>query len=115
MNQRIDEAAIVRAAADIIVSEGKITLVFTENSVTVKLPTTRKLAEHFDVQNYYILPFFTLMEENGLIKRIEREGIFTTEKGSNVLFNVLREKHEAQTAKMLGRPVLDSLLKRLSS
>jgi DNA-binding transcriptional regulator YhcF (GntR family) len=115
LNQRIDEAEILKAAADIIVSEGKIVLVFTENSVTVKLPTTRRLAEHFDVQNYYILPFFTLMEENGLIKRIEREGIFTTEKGSDALFNVLRERHEAQTVKMLGRPVLDSLLKRLSS
>ena len=68
------------AAIRIQVMERSISLTFTENSVRIKFPTTRRLAEFLDVPHYYILPYFAMMEEEELITRAERVGILTTSK-----------------------------------
>lgn len=106
----LSEDSIFEASAEILVEESKIAVVLGKDSIRIKLPTTRKLAERFGVPNYYALPFFSIMEEKKLIKRIEREGIFTTNEGSKKLLEILKEKGAEE---ILGGGLLHALMERV--
>lgn len=101
------------AAIRIQVMERSITLTFTENSVHIKFPTTRRLAEFLDVPHYYILPYFAMMEEEELITRAERIGILTTAKGSRKIIALVQENYQKEVAEILG-PEIYSVLTRCS-
>jgi DNA-binding transcriptional regulator YhcF (GntR family) len=58
--------------------EQAINLIITPSGIQFRLPTTRNLAKSLDVSHSYILPFFGVMEEEGLVTREERVGILTT-------------------------------------
>ncbi len=105
----LSEDGIFEASAEILVEEGRVAVVFRKDSIMIKLPTTRRLAERFGVPNYYALPFFSLMEEKKLIKRIEREGVFTTNEGSRKLLGILKEKG---AEKILGEELLHALMEK---
>jgi len=70
------------AAIRIQLLERSITISFADNTIRVKFPTTRRLAEFLDVPHYYVLPYFAMMEQEELVTRAERIGILTTAKGS---------------------------------
>lgn len=97
------------AAIRIQIEERSISLTFTENSVRIKFPTTRRLAEFLSVPHYYILPYFAMMEEEELITRAERVGILTTAKGSRKMLSLMRQNHDGEVREILG-PEVFSLL-----
>ncbi len=101
--------ALFDAAVRIQVMEKSISLTFVENSVRIKFPTTRRLAEFLNVPHYYILPYFAMMEEEALITRAERVGILTTEKGSRKMLALMAEQYSGEIRDILG-PAIFSFL-----
>jgi DNA-binding transcriptional regulator YhcF (GntR family) len=100
------------AAVRIQVTERSISLTFTENSIRIKFPTTRRLAEFLDVPHYYILPYFAMMEEEELITRAERIGILTTTKGSRKMLALMKEKYAGDMKEILGPEIFSFLAKK---
>ena len=90
------------AASRSQVLERAICLTLSEDSVRIKFPTTRRLAEFMGVPHYYVLPYFAQMEEQDLITRAERVGILTTPKGSRKMLALVREKYAGEMKKILG-------------
>jgi len=69
-----------------------------------------RLAEHLKVPHYYVLPYFAEMEENGLIRRVERVGISTTPAGTALLVSLMTSRHPAEAASVLGTNIFSELL-----
>ena len=65
------------AAVRIQVEERSVSITFTRDAISIKFPTTRRLAEFLDVPHYYILPYFAMMEQEELVTRAERVGILS--------------------------------------
>lgn len=102
--------ALFDAAIRIQLIERSITLTFTENSVRIRFPTTRRLAEFLEVPHYYILPYFAMMEEEELITRAERVGILTTDKGSRKMLSLMRQKHDSEVREILSPAIFNALM-----
>lgn len=100
------------AAIRIQLLERSITISFADNTIRVKFPTTRRLAEFLDVPHYYVLPYFAMMEQEELVTRAERIGILTTAKGSKKMIERMQEKYRNETGEILGNAIFDELLKR---
>ena len=97
------------AAIRIQIMERSISLTFTDDSVRIRFPTTRRLAEFLDVPHYYILPYFAMMEEEDLITRAERVGITTTAKGSRKLLTLMHENYAVEMQEILGKKIFSAL------
>ncbi|OPX62337.1 hypothetical protein [Methanoregula sp. PtaB.Bin085] len=100
------------AAIRIQLLERSITIAFADNTIRMKFPTTRRLAEFLDVPHYYVLPYFAMMEQEELVTRAERVGILTTAKGSRKMIELMKEKYRKETGEILGKEVFDDLLRR---
>jgi hypothetical protein len=61
------------AAVRIMIHENSVSVTFTPDSVSIKFPTTRRLAEFLEVPHYYILPYFAMMEQEELLR--EQRGL----------------------------------------
>ena len=77
-------------AVRIMVQERAVTISFSGDSIRIKFPTTRRLAEFLDVPHYYVLPYFAQMEQEELVTRAERVGILTTTKGSKKMVEIMQ-------------------------
>jgi DNA-binding transcriptional regulator YhcF (GntR family) len=100
------------AAVRIQLLERSITIAFADNTIRMKFPTTRRLAEFLDVPHYYVLPYFAMMEQEELVTRAERIGILTTAKGSRKMIDLMQEKYAKETVEILGAAVLKELRKK---
>lgn len=100
------------AAVRIQLLERSITIAFADNTIRIKFPTTRRLAEFLDVPHYYVLPYFAMMEQEELVTRAERVGILTTAKGSRKMIELMREKYQNEAREILGSAIFSELLKR---
>jgi Mn-dependent DtxR family transcriptional regulator len=100
------------AAVRIQLLERSITITFTDNTLRMKFPTTRRLAEFLDVQHYYVLPYFAMMEQEELVTRAERIGIMTTAKGSRKMIGLMQEKYCNESSGILGSAIFEELLKK---
>jgi DNA-binding transcriptional regulator YhcF (GntR family) len=100
------------AAVRIQLLERSITITFTDNTIRIKFPTTRRLAEFLDVQHYYVLPYFAMMEQEELVTRAERVGIITTAKGSRKMVGLMQEKYRNECSDILGQAVFEELFKK---
>jgi DNA-binding transcriptional regulator YhcF (GntR family) len=100
------------AAVRIQLLERSVTISFTDNSIRIKFPTTRRLAEFLNVPHYYVLPYFAMMEEEELVTRAERVGIMTTSKGSRKMIGLMQEKYRTQISEILGVAIFKELLKK---
>ncbi len=89
-----------------------ITIRFSKNAFRIRFPTTRKLATHFQVPHYYVLPYFATMEKEKLIKREERVGISTTMNGSRKLIDIMVTKYKKETEAILGTSLFNEIQKR---
>lgn len=89
-----------------------ITIRFSKNAFRIRFPTTRKLATHFQVPHYYVLPYFATMEKEKLIKREERVGISTTMNGSRKLIDIMFTKYKKETEAILGTSLFNEIQKR---
>jgi len=101
------------AAVRIQLLERTITVAFDDNTLHMKFPTTRRLAEFLDVPHYYVLPYFAMMEEEELVTRAERVGIFTTAKGSRKMTDLMREKYRKETEEILGPVIFQGIIKKI--
>jgi DNA-binding transcriptional regulator YhcF (GntR family) len=100
------------AAVRIQLLERSITISFADNTIRMKFPTTRRLAEFLDVPHYYVLPYFAMMEQEELVTRAERVGILTTAKGSRKMIDLMKEKYTKETVEILGAAVFKELQKK---
>jgi DNA-binding transcriptional regulator YhcF (GntR family) len=100
------------AAVRIQLLERSVSISFTGNSIRIKFPTTRKLAEFLDVPHYYVLPYFAMMEEEELVTRAERVGIMTTARGSRKMIDLMQENYLKETEGILGAAMFEELRKK---
>jgi Mn-dependent DtxR family transcriptional regulator len=100
------------AAVRIQLLERSITITYADNTIRMKFPTTRRLAEFLDVPHYYVLPYFAMMEQEELVTRAERVGILTTSKGSRKMIELMQEKYHTESCEILGTAVFKELLKK---
>ena len=101
------------AAVRIQLLERSITVSFADNSIRMKFPTTRRLAEFLDVPHYYVLPYFAMMEQEELVTRAERVGIMTNAKGSRKMVELMRENYRKETSEILGQVIFEELLRKI--
>ena len=97
------------AAIRIQAEERSISLTISDNSVRIKFPTTRRLAEFLNVPHYYILPYFAMMEEEELITRAERVGILTTAKGTEKMLALIHDQYAGEMEQILGPAIFSAL------
>ena len=100
------------AAVRIQLLERSLSISFADNTIRMKFPTTRRLAEFLDVQHYYVLPYFAMMEQEELVTRAERVGIMTTAKGSKKMIDLMQEKYRHECMDILGAAIFDELRKK---
>ncbi len=90
-----------------------VTVTLTRDSVGIKFPTTRRLAEYLEVPHYYVLPYFAMMEQENLVTRAERVGIITTETGSRKYFAMLTRDFPVEAAEIFGPSILQEILEKV--
>ena len=100
------------AAVRIQVEERSVSITFTRDAISIKFPTTRRLAEFLEVPHYYILPYFAMMEQEELVTRAERVGILTTAKGSRKMIALMNEQYQQEIEAILGRAIFSELAQR---
>lgn len=103
------------AAIRIQLTERSISITFAQDTIRIKFPTTRRLAEFLEVPHYYVLPYFAMMEQEDLVTRAERVGIQTTVKGSRKMIDLMKEKYLRETEDILGMPVFQEIIKKFPS
>ncbi len=103
------------AAIRIQLMERSITLSFFENTVRIKFPTTRRLAEFLDVPHYYVLPYFAMMEQEELVTRAERVGIYTTGKGSRKMVAVMTAHYQKEIEGLIGQTIFQEILRKVTT
>lgn len=81
--------------------------------LSVKFPTTRRLAEYLSVPHYYVLPYFAMMEQELLVTRAERVGIMTTSRGTEMLFSMINDRYLSEVVEILGKELFEQLLQRV--
>ena len=101
------------AAVRIQLLERSITISFADNTIRMKFPTTRRLADFLDVQHYYVLPYFAMMEQEELVTRAERVGILTTAKGTRKMVELMREKYLNESNEILGSAIFEDVLRKI--
>lgn len=104
---------LFNAAVRIQLLERAITISFADNTIRMKFPTTRRLAEFLDVPHYYVLPYFAMMEQEELVTRAERVGILTTAKGSRKMIDIMRDKYIKESQEILGPVIFEGILKKV--
>ena len=106
--------ALFDAAARIQLEEERvISFVFSENGISIRFPTTRRLAEYLGVPHYYVLPFFAMMEQEALVTRAERVGILTTPTGSSKLFLLILDRYREKAETILGKPIIEEIARSI--
>lgn len=102
---------IFRASVQIqLLEEHTLNLIFGLDGIHIKLPTTRKLAEYLKVPHYYVLPYFAMLEEQGLVTRAERVGVLTTPDGTKKFLEVVFDKFENEAKSILGQEIFNTLM-----
>jgi hypothetical protein len=89
-----------------LLEEKTLTLVFSPEGLSIKFPTTRRLADELGVPHYYVLPYFAMMEQEDLVTRAERVGIMTTLKGSRKYIGMLTGSLRFEAESLLGSGIL---------
>ena len=101
------------AAVRLQLLERSITISFADNTIRMKFPTTRRLADFLDVQHYYVMPYFAMMEQEELVTRAERVGILTTAKGTRKMIELMREKYLKESNEILGSAIFEEVLRKI--
>lgn len=96
-----------------VLEEKSIAFVFSESGISIRFPTTRRLADYLGVPHYYVLPFFAMMEQEALVTRAERVGILTTTKGTEKLVRLFLERYRSPAEAILGPEILDQVSRRI--
>jgi hypothetical protein len=106
--------AIFEAAIRIQLGEEKgLSLHFSDRGLSVKFPTTRRLAEFLNVPHYYVLPYFAMMEQDQLVTRAERVGIMTTIQGTKKIILMMNQQYRDEAIALLGPEIFEYIVKRV--
>jgi DNA-binding transcriptional regulator YhcF (GntR family) len=109
----LDIEAIFAAALDIQLNiEKSISITFSPSGVSIKFPTTRRLAEFLEVPHYYVLPYFAMMEQDALVTRAERVGIMTTTKGTQKLIGLMIQRYREESEALMGPVIFEEIIRR---
>ncbi len=103
------------AAVRIQLEERAVTVSFNENTIRIKFPTTRRLAEFLDVPHYYVLPYFAMMEQEELVTRAERVGIYTTGKGTRKMVAVMTAHYQNEIEGLIGQTIFQEILRKVET
>jgi len=103
------------AAVRIQLEERAVSVSFTENTIRIKFPTTRRLAEFLDVPHYYVLPYFAMMEQEELVTRAERVGIYTTVKGTRKMIAVMTAHYQTEIEGLIGKTIFQEILRKVET
>ena len=103
------------AAVRIQLLERTIAITFTENSVRIKFPTTRRLAEFLEVPHYYVLPYFAMIEQEELVTRAERVGIYTTDKGTRKMVALMTPHYQKEIEGLIGQTIFQEILRKIEA
>jgi DNA-binding transcriptional regulator YhcF (GntR family) len=103
------------AAVRIQLKERAVTISFTENTIRIKFPTTRRLAEFLDVPHYYVLPYFAMMEQEELVTRAERVGIYTTDKGTRKMVALMTAHYQKEIEGLIGQTIFQEILRKIEA
>ena len=103
------------AAVRIQLEERAVTISFTENTIRIKFPTTRRLAEFLNVPHYYVLPYFAMMEQEELVTRAERVGIYTTGKGTKKMVAVMTAHYQKEIEGLIGQTIFQEILRKVEA
>ncbi|HWQ66675.1 MAG TPA: hypothetical protein VN372_07375 [Methanospirillum sp.] len=95
-----------------LTEERAISLSFTSEGISIRFPTTRRLAEYLEVPHYYILPYFAMMEEQELVTRAERVGILTTNAGSSRIIRLMKDDYPKESSAILGDEIFRDICAR---
>lgn len=110
----LDIDTIFDAAIQIqLTIEKSISVNFSSSSISIKFPTTRRLAEFLNIPHYYVLPYFGMMEQENLVTRAERVGIMTTPKGTVKLVKMMMERYPAESEKLLGPTIFQEIVRQV--
>ena len=110
----LSEAGIFDTAVEFMLRVDRgITIRFIAGSIAIQFPTTRKLADYLKVPHYYILPYFAMMEKDGLITRVERVGISTTLQGTRKVIEQMATRYREEIEELLGPELFTDLQKRI--
>jgi hypothetical protein len=96
-----------------LLDDQALSLVFTPDGISIRFPTTRRLADELGVPHYYVLPYFAMMEQDDLVTRAERVGIMTTRKGSRKFLGMLVGEYGDRAASLLGPVIFAEIQKRM--
>jgi Mn-dependent DtxR family transcriptional regulator len=108
--------AIFIAALDIQLKvENTISITFSSSGVSIKFPTTRRLAEFLEVPHYYVLPYFAMMEQEALVTRAERVGIMTTTRGTRKLVELMIRRYRNESEALLGTVIFEEIIRRIET
>lgn len=112
----LDIPALFHAAAEVLIREDqKISIEYSSKEVRIRFPTTRRLARYLDVPHYYVLPVFSMMEDNHLVRREERVGISTTGAGTLLFLEIIRQDMNEEATALLGEGTIDAIAAKISS
>jgi DNA-binding transcriptional regulator YhcF (GntR family) len=100
------------AAIRIQILERSVTVTFAENSIKIRFPTTRRLAEFLQIPHYYVLPYFAMMEQEELVTRAERVGILTTDKGSRKMIAIMKSRYQNDIEQIIGEKIFQELVNK---
>jgi hypothetical protein len=89
-----------------------VTFSAAPDGLSIRFPTTRKLADFLQIPHYYVLPVFAMMEKDGLIRRVERVGISTTPEGTIKVLRLMARDYREAAEGVLGAELLQELLKK---
>jgi Mn-dependent DtxR family transcriptional regulator len=103
------------AAVRIQLEERAVTISFTENTIRIKFPTTRRLAEFLNVPHYYVLPYFAMMEQEELVTRAERVGIYTTDKGTRKIVAVMTAHYQKEIEGLIGPSIFKEICRKFET
>ena len=103
------------AAVRIQLEERAVTISFTENTIRIKFPTTRRLAEFLNVPHYYVLPYFAMMEQEELVTRAERVGIYTTDKGTRKMVALMTPHYQKEIEGLIGQTIFQEILRKIEA
>ena len=101
------------AAVRIQLLERSITVSFApDQSIRIKFPITRRLAEFMGMPHYFVLRSCAMMENEDLVTKAERVGIITTKKGSQKMMELMRDFYRQETEGILGAVLFTELLRK---
>lgn len=101
------------AALRLLLQEQSFHITFEDgDTIHIKFPATRRLAEFTGIPHYLILRSCAGMEQDKLLVKAERAGTITTSTGSRKLIGLLKDRYLRETEEILGAEIFTELVRK---